>query len=262
MDEARNVRTLAGRVALVTGGSRGIGFAIAQRLGASGAGVAIAARDEATLRSAERRLREAGIDARGFSADVSEEPEVVRLVGAVESELGSIDVLVANAGGGTGAKARAHELAVETWQGTLAGNLTSTFLCVREALPGMLARRWGRIITMSSRAAVGGGVLTEAGPRAVEYAAAKAGVIAFTQALALEVAGTGVTANVIAPGPIATEQFLERRGRQAIEAIAAQIPVGRLGTPDDVAHAVLFLATDPGFVTGQTIHVNGGTWVG
>lgn len=254
---------LEGRTAIITGGSRGIGLAIARTLGMAGAHVAIAARGTDALDAAEDDLRSEGIAAKAFQADILSESGVRDLVGAVVANWGGVGVLVANAGGGGGINQPMQTLATDDWNGTVALNLNSTFFCVRQVLPLMVDAGWGRVITMSSRAAVGGGVLRGRGqPRACDYAASKAGIVGFTQAVAIEVAGTGVTANVIAPGPIATESFLQERRSTAIADAVANVPVGRLGKPEDIAHAANYLATDGGFITGQVLHVNGGTWIG
>lgn len=253
--------SLDNRVALVTGGSRGIGLSIARDLGRRGARVVLAARDPAALDDAASSLRNDGIDARAVVADVTDPDAVDHLVEVAREQVGAIDVLVANAGGSATKKALL-DIDRDEWSNSVAINLTSVYLSCRAVLPDMLAGSWGRIVVISSRAAVAGGVLGLEGTRNVPYTATKAGTIGLVQALALELGGTGVTANVVAPGPIATETFRERRGPAGIADLAQTVPVGRVGEPEDIAHAVAYLATDAGFVTGQVLHVNGGTWIG
>lgn len=252
---------LADRVALVTGGSRGIGLSIARDLGRRGARVVLAARKAAALDTAVASLRDEGVTVMSVVADVTDSSAVDHLVASAREQVGAIDVLVANAGG-YATKKPLVDIEPGEWTASLAVNLTSVYLSCRAVLPDMLAASWGRIVVISSRAAVGGGVLGLPTTRNVPYTAAKAGAIGLVQALALEVAGSGVTVNVVAPGPIATEIFRERRGASGIAELERTIPVGRVGEPTDIAHAVGYLATDAGFVTGQVLHVNGGTWIG
>lgn len=254
-------RPLEGRVALVTGGSRGIGFATARGLGRAGARVVLAARDAEALEVAAARLAAEGIPATPVATDVTDPAAVDRLVEGIEQASASVDVLVANAGG-FATKKPLTDITTEEWSSCFAVNADGVFFSCRAVLPGMLAASSGRIVVVSSRAAVGGGVLGLGGTRNVPYAAAKAATHGLVQALALEVGGTGVTVNAVAPGPIATETFRLRRGAEGVAALERTIPVGRAGDPDDIAHAVTYLATDPGFVTGQVVHVNGGTWIG
>lgn len=175
--------------------------------------------------------------------------------------VGPVDVLVANAGG-FATKKPLVDIERGEWAASLAVNLTSVYLSCHAVLPDMLAASWGQIVVISSRAAVGGGVLGLPTTRNVPYATAKAGTHGLVQALAIEVAGSGVTVNAVAPGPIATEIFRERRGPPGVAELEPTVPVKRFGEPTDIAHAVSYLATDAGFVTGQVIHVNGGTWIG
>lgn len=254
--------SLEGRVALVTGGSRGIGFATGRILARRGAAVVLSARDEDQLGASVDKLTSEGATATAVAADVSNERVVVELIEAALEWKGNLDILV-YAAGGVERSAPTQDLSLDDWNRSWAVNTTGAFLCCRAALPSMLSQGYGRIITVSSRAAVGGGVLGRGSAQAnVHYAASKAGLIGFTQALAREVAGRGVTANVVAPGPIASEQYVQKRTEADLEKITQLVPVSRLGTPDDVADAVLYLASDKGYVTGQVLHVNGGTWIG
>jgi 3-oxoacyl-[acyl-carrier protein] reductase len=230
----------------VTGASRGIGRAIAVALARSGLDVAVNFRsrhEEAAAACAE--IEALGRRAAAVQADVAEEAEVVRLVTTVERVLGPVDVLVNNAG-----IARVQpidEITEEDWDGVLRVNLKSAFLVTRRVLPGMRARRWGRIINVSSAAAHVGGVV---GPH---YTASKAGLLGFTHWCARVLAKEGVTANAIAPALIATD-MIPPGARPDL------IPQGRFGTVEEVAEAAAMLARN-GYVTGQTINVDGGVYM-
>jgi 3-oxoacyl-[acyl-carrier protein] reductase len=239
---------LENRVALVTGASRGIGKAIALALGEAGAAVAVNYRDReqeaaavvATIQASDGR-------AVAIAADVADSAAVGRMVREIEQQLGAIDILVNNAG--ISLVRGLDELTEADFDRVLAVNLKSAFLCTQAVLPGMRARRWGRIINMSSI-----GARVGASTSSVAYAAAKAGLEGLTRAYALRLAAEGITVNAIAPGLIDTEM-----GAPLIEAgVAARIPVGRVGTGGDVAQAVMLLVADS-FITGQTLAVNGGS---
>ena len=235
------------RVALVTGGSRGIGKAIALALAKAGAAVAVNYRERGEEAAAVvDAIRQGGGRAAAIAADVSNAAAVQRMVGEAEDRLGPIDILVNNAG--TAAIRGLDDMTEEDFDRALAVNLKSAFLCTQAVLPDMRARRWGRIVNISSI-----GARVGAGSVSVAYGAAKAGVEGLTRAYALRLAPEGVTVNAIAPGLIDTEM-----GAPLIAAgVAARIPVGRVGTGEEIAEAVLFLAGDA-FVTGQTLAVNGG----
>ena len=237
---------LSGRVALVTGASRGIGSAIARALAAAGAAVGVNYRERATAAAAVvAAIERNGGRARACGADVTQAGEVSTLVSELQRLLGPIDILVNNAGV---ASLRAPEQLDEAeFDHLIAGNLKSTFLCMQAVLPGMRARRWGRIVNLSSAAARSGGLVSPL------YNAAKAGVEGLTRGYATRVAREGVTVNAVAPGPIDTEMAAPLKQHD----IAARIPVGRLGTSDEIAEAVL-LVLGNAFITGQTIAVNGG----
>jgi 3-oxoacyl-[acyl-carrier protein] reductase len=242
------VGELDGRVALVTGGSRGIGRAIALALARAGADVAIgfvARSDDAERTSAE--VRAAARRSVAVRADVARGDGVSALLAAVEHELGSVEILVNNAG--IAIPRPIEEVTESDWDRLLDVNLKSAFLLTQAVLPGMRERRWGRIINVSSTAAQVGGVV---GPH---YAASKAGLIGLTHAYAALLAGEGITVNAIAPALIETEMLAGLAGARA-----AMIPAGRFGTADEVARAAILLATD-GFITGQTINVNGGLYM-
>lgn len=252
---------LDGRVAIVTGASRGIGKGVALALGRAGAHVALSARHTPDLEAAVAELQEGGIVAMGMVGDAGDPEDVRGLVTAVVSQWGRVDVAVANAGG-VERPVEVASLDVEEFNRCLRLNTIGVFILAQAVSVHMRANGFGRIVTVASRAAVAGGVIGPAGIANAHYAAAKAGAIGFTKALALELAGTGVTANVVAPGPIATELFLSRRDDDELARLRREIPVRRLGDVGDVADAVVYLASDAGYVTAQTLHVNGGTWVG
>ena len=239
---------LQNRVALVTGGSRGIGRAIALALAAAGASVAVNYRERVEEAEAvAERIRQDGRRAATFGADVSLSIAVQSMVHDIEAELGPVDILVNNAGM---AAARGLEDITEAdFDLALAVNLKSAFLCTQAVLPGMRTRRWGRIVNISSI-----GARIGAGSVSIAYAAAKAGVEGLTRGYALRLAPEGVTVNALAPGLIDTEM-----GKPLIDAgVVGRIPVGRAGTGDEIAQAVLLLVGNA-FVTGQTVAVNGGS---
>ncbi|MRH90681.1 SDR family oxidoreductase [Nocardia sp. SYP-A9097] len=237
---------LAGRVALITGGSRGIGRGIAVALASAGAAVAVNFRsreDEAAQAVADiERVGGKGIAIR---ADVAVRSEVESMVDRVTAELGPIDVLVNNAG--VAVIRGLDDITEEDFDETLAINLKSAFLTIQAVAPSMRERGWGRIVNISSVAARG------AGSVGVHYNASKAGLEGLTRGYAARLAADGITVNAIAPGLIDTEMAapLKEAG------VADRIPVGRIGTPDDIGRAVL-LTISNGFLTGQTIAVNGG----
>ena len=239
---------LSGRVALVTGASRGIGRSVALALAEAGADVVINYRASAgAARELELQIVALGRRAVTIEADVSSAGEVERLVRTAEERLGGIDILVNNAG-----IARAQKLADITeqdWDELIAVNLKSCFLVTQAVLPGMRARRWGRIIGISSVAAHLGGVV---GPH---YAASKAGMLGLTHYYAAALAGEGITANAISPALIDTDMV-----RDNPNATPARIPAGRFGEADEVASVVVMLARNA-YITGQTIHVNGGWYM-
>jgi 3-oxoacyl-[acyl-carrier protein] reductase len=238
---------LEGRIALVTGASRGIGKAIALTLAQTGAAVAVnfrTRRDEAE--AVAEIICSIGGRAAVFEADVSLRLAVERMARDVEQSLGPIDILINNAGT---ALPRALDISEEDFDETIATNLKSAFLCTQAVLPGMRARRWGRVVNLSSI-----GARVGAGSVSVAYAAAKAGVEGLTRGYALRLAPEGVTVNCIAPGLVDTDM-----GQPLIEAgVPARIPVGRAGTGDEIAQAVLLLVRNA-YITGQTIAVNGGS---
>ena len=241
-----------GRVAIVTGASRGIGRAVAEQLAAAGCTVVAVAR----ARNAEETvaaITAAGGRAEPASVDVTDADGVSQLVGDVVDRLGRIDVLVNNAG--IARDQLLLRLKRSDWDDVLSTNLTGAFTCTQAVLRLMVRQRSGRIITISSVV----GQTGNAGQ--ANYAASKAGLIGFTKAVAREVASRGVTMNVVAPGLIDTDmtRALTGSGRDQWRSL---VPLGRLGTPADVAHAVCFLASDAAsYITGQVLGVNGGMYM-
>lgn len=249
------MNSLDGKVALVTGSSRGIGAAIAAEFARHGAKVAVHGRDQAALAAVTGRIEQAGGQAVGVTADVTRYTEIDAMRQRIEQELGPVDVLVANAGGNPVRPGPVEQVTEEGWHATVEANLTATFLTVKSFLPGMKERGAGSIITMSSAAARRP---TVASP--VPYAAAKAGIEVLTRAMALQAGPCGVRVNCIAPETILTE-----RNRQQIpEAVQAELvgmhPVRRLGTPQDVARAARYLASDEAaWISGVVLDVAGGS---
>jgi 3-oxoacyl-[acyl-carrier protein] reductase len=238
---------LSGQTALVTGASGGIGGAIALALHGSGAAVTLAGRQADKLEALARRLSARVHVAVGALEDPAA-PD--RLVREAEAAMGRLDILVNNAG--LSRDALGLRMSDVDWQAVIDLDLTAAFRLTRAALRGMVRRRHGRVIAISSVVAVAG----NAGQ--ANYAAAKAALIGMSKSLAAEVAGRGVTVNCIAPGFIATRMTDELKAEQRAR-LAGAIPVGRFGTPDDVAAAVVYLASsEAGYVTGHTLHVNGG----
>jgi 3-oxoacyl-[acyl-carrier protein] reductase len=245
---------LRDKVALVTGSSRGIGAAIARRFAAAGALVALHGREEQALAGVANAIREAGGHAIEMTGDVTDFGAVEGIRAQVECEIGPIDVLVANAGGSFTPPAALEDIPEDGWRASIDGNLTATFLTLKSIVPGMKARRRGTIITISSAAA------RRLHPRSpMPYAAAKAGLGLMTQALAMQVGPFGIRANCIAPETILTERNRTRIvGAQQL-AMAEQHPLQRLGDPDDVAEAALYLASDrAAWITGIVLDVAGG----
>jgi 3-oxoacyl-[acyl-carrier protein] reductase len=235
---------LSGRIALVTGGSRGIGAAVAMALADAGAAVAVNYR----ARAAEAEAVVTGIKDRGgraiaLAADVSQAAAVAKLIDDVATALGPIDILVNNAG--IAIVRNIDELTEADFDRTIAVNLKSAFLCTQAVLPAMRTRTWGRIVNISSGAARGAGAI------GVHYNASKAGMEGLTRGYAARLVKEGITVNAVAPSLIETDMM---RGRADL---AARIPLGRLGQPDEVAQAVLMVLGND-YMTGQTILLNGG----
>jgi NAD(P)-dependent dehydrogenase (short-subunit alcohol dehydrogenase family) len=244
---------LNGKVAVVTGGARGLGFSMATALAEAGADVALIGRSLGPAQASAAAIEEAaGRRAVAFAADVTRASDVQRMVADVEAALGPVDILVNSAG--INIRGHVEQLTEDEWDTVIDINLKGTFLCARAIGPAMVARGWGRVINMGSILSV------IALPGRAAYASAKAGVANLTRVLALEWAGTGVTANAICPGPFATEM-----NRSLIEDpvkyqdFCRQVPMGRFGELHELRGAVVFLASDASsFVTGSSLFVDGG----
>jgi NAD(P)-dependent dehydrogenase (short-subunit alcohol dehydrogenase family) len=242
---------LSGKVALVTGAARGIGAGVAIALGAAGASVLVnyVSQPEKAREVAGQITRRGGI-AECFGANVGNPDQLQGLVAYAASCLGGIDILVNNAG--VHNHLPVESLSLEEWRRLMSINLDAPFLLSQLVLPHMRQQGWGRVINISSIDAFAGTAVE------AHYGASKAGIVGLTRALALEAAGDGVTVNAIAPGCVDTD-MLAVNSAERHAALVAGIPVGRLGAPQDIAHAVLFLASPhAGWITGQVIHVNGG----
>jgi 3-oxoacyl-[acyl-carrier protein] reductase len=238
---------LGGKTALITGATGGIGTAIAHALHAQGATVALSGTRSEVLDALQRRLAERS---HTFLCDLSKADEVEKLVPLAETAMGSIDILVNNAG--ITRDMLALRMKDEDWAAVLDVNLTAAFRLARAALRGMMKRRFGRIIGITSVVGVTGN------PGQANYAASKAGMIGLSKALAREVASRSITVNCVAPGFIETAMTGALAEKQK-ESILAGIPAGRLGAPAEVAAAVVYLASaEAAYTTGQTLHVNGG----
>jgi 2-hydroxycyclohexanecarboxyl-CoA dehydrogenase len=243
------------RVAVVTGAASGMGLAIARHLAARGDRVGLLdLQGDAALRAAED-LRETGATAIAVEADVTNRGAVETALDDVRHHLGPIKIMVTAAG--LESFESFTDIKIESWERVLAVNLTGTFHCLQAAVPDMLAARWGRMVTISSSSAQSGAA------RMAHYVASKGGVIGLTKALALELAPHGITINTITPGMIDTPMLRRAAGGGDIgmlEKVAARvIPVGRVGSPEEIAATCAFLCSDEGaFITGQVIGVNGG----
>jgi 2-hydroxycyclohexanecarboxyl-CoA dehydrogenase len=241
------------KTAIVTGGASGIGLATARRLARDGVAIAIWDIDEAGANRTASELVSAGGRAIGCRVDVSSRAQVNAALERVHSELGSVSILVNNAG--VTLFKPFQELTEGEWDKVMSVNLKSMLHCTQAVLPDMLAAAWGRIVNISSSSAQTGSV------RMTAYSASKGGVIAFTKSLAVELAATGVTVNNVPPGFIDTPMLRasERPGGVNVDATAASSPMKRPGKPEDIAAAVAFLASDEAsYITGQTLGVNGG----
>jgi len=249
--------SLAGRGAVVTGGGRGIGAAVARALAEAGAGVLVAARTRAEVDAVALALRAQGHRAGATVADVTRPEGVQALVRAAREQLGDVDILVNNAGSASSAPLKRTTL--DEWNRLLAVNATSTFLCTQAFLPGMLERRWGRIVNVASIAGLEGARYIAA------YSAAKHAVVGFTRSVAAEVEGSGVTANAVCPGYVDTaltggtlDRIVETTGKSRADALAAVLAHAgqpRLITPDEVAGVVLRLCA--GMDNGAAIPMDG-----
>jgi 3-oxoacyl-[acyl-carrier protein] reductase len=246
--------TLSGRVVLVTGASQGIGRACALKLAQSGATVAVAARNQEKLKELVDQIETAGGKAGVFPIDVGDEEQVKSTFRTVISQFGKIDILVNNAGMTRDQLVMRMKRA--DWDSVLNTNLTSAYLCTQQAIGSMLKQRWGRIINITSIF----GQMGQAGQ--ANYAASKAGLIGLTMAIAREVGSRSITCNAVAPGFIDTA-MTSGFGSDFKENAVKMIPLGRVGSPEDVANAVAFLASDEAsYITGHVLNVNGGMLMG
>ncbi|OCG58156.1 3-oxoacyl-ACP reductase [Gilliamella sp. Nev5-1] len=241
---------LSGKIALVTGASRGIGKAIAEKLVACGATVIGTATTE---KGADAISQYLGSHGKGFILNVTDETSIESVIAAIKTEFGDIDILVNNAG--ITRDNLLMRMKEDEWQDILNTNLTSVFRLSKALLRTMMKKRYGRIVTIGSVV----GTMGNAGQ--ANYAAAKAGLIGFSKSLAREVASRGITVNVVAPGFIATDMTKALTDEQKALTLA-QVPAGRLGEPTEIANAVAFLVSDEAsYITGETLHVNGGMYM-
>lgn len=243
--------TLSGKVALVTGGSRGIGRATCLALATQGAAVAVHYHSQAEPANAVvTQIHQMGGTAIAIQGDLAEQQAPESLIKQTVDQFNQIDILVNNAGEMT--RAAVADLPDEMWNRTLAVNLTGVFRCTRACVPLMIARKWGRIINVSSQAAYSGSA------NHAHYAASKAGLAGFSYSLTKELGPHGITVNMVAPGRIITD-LIAGSIKDREEEWLKQTPLRRLGTPEEVAAAIVFLASEAAsYITGSTIHVNGG----
>ena len=245
------MQPLLGKVALVTGGSRGIGRAIALRLAEAGASVAVCSRNLEAAQAGGDEISAGGGNFLARQSDVADAAQVDQLIKDITATLGSLDILVNNAG--INRDNLLLRMKEEEWDRVMDINLKGTFNCCKAAARPMVKARGGRIVNISSVVGISGN------PGQANYAASKAGLIGFTKTLARELASRSITANVVAPGLISETGMTSGLPSQVVDQMLAQIPLGRPGTPDDVARAVLFLTSDHGaYITGQVIQVDGG----
>lgn len=246
--------SLSGRVALVTGASQGIGRACALELAAAGATVALAARNQERLHEVAQQISSAGGNAAAFVMDVADEEQIKTACKAVISHFGKIDILVNNAG--ITRDQLIMRMKRADWDAVLNTNLTSAYLCIQQVVGSMLKQRWGRIINVTSIF----GQIGQTGQ--ANYSSSKAGLIGLTMSVAREVGSRNITCNAVAPGFIETAMTSQLSDDFKQKALA-MVPLGRIGTAEDVAHAVRFLASDQAaYITGHVLNVNGGMFMG
>jgi NAD(P)-dependent dehydrogenase (short-subunit alcohol dehydrogenase family) len=242
------------RVAVITGGASGIGLGSAKVLAADGHKVALL--DLQGAEAAAKELEADGATVLGVECDVSDRASVAAAFEAVRAELGPVEILVTSAG--IESFQSILDVTPESWDRIIAVNLTGTFTCVQEAVKDMLASQWGRIVTISSQSAQSGA------PNMTHYSASKGGVISLTRALSVELARQGITSNTIAPSVVDTpmaRHAMESGDFPGIDVIAPMIPLGRAGTPADIAAGVRYLCAEDTYITGQILAVNGGMYI-
>jgi 2-hydroxycyclohexanecarboxyl-CoA dehydrogenase len=247
---------LTSRVAVVTGAASGIGLGVARRFAAEGDRVALLDRSGEAAERAAADLRDQGATAVAREVDVADWSAVNDAFESVRAELGPVGILVTCAG--IESFDAVLDITPTTWGRILAVNLTGTFACIQAALPDMIDAGWGRVVTISSSSAQSGA------PHMAHYSASKGGVIGLTKTLARELASSGITVNCIPPSLVDTPmaRSAEARGLVNVDAMAAMVPLGRAGTPDDIAAACSFLCSDgASYITGQLIGVNGGMYI-
>lgn len=246
--------SLSGRVALVTGASQGIGRACALKLASAGAAVAVAARNQEKLDELVKEIRGTGGKAAAFAVNVSDEVQIKSAIKAAIAQFGKVDILVNNAG--ITCDQLVMRMKRADWDAVLQTNLTSAYLCIQQVIGSMLKQRWGRIINITSVF----GQMGQAGQ--ANYAASKAGLIGLTMAIAREVGSRNITCNAVSPGFIETA-MTATLGDEFKQTAVKQIPLGRVGAPEDVASAVAFLCSDEAsYITGHVLNVNGGMLMG
>jgi 3-oxoacyl-[acyl-carrier protein] reductase len=250
------ISSIKGQIAAVTGGAAGIGLACAERFAAEGAKVAIIDRDRKTGEAAVQNIEANGGEAMFVAAECTSEADMDAAVAAIVERWGRLDIL-ANCAGGFHEAPSIEELDAEAWRAGIDWNLTGIYIPLRAAVPAMKANNYGRIVNIGSAAG-----RTASGHAALDYSAAKAAVGGLTRRAAVELAPAGITVNMVAPGTVMTPRIAVLHAER-MEAIANNMPVGRLGEPEEIAHAVWYLCT-PGaaFTTGATLDVNGGRWMG
>jgi 2-hydroxycyclohexanecarboxyl-CoA dehydrogenase len=245
------------RVAVVTGGASGIGLGVCHRLAAEGHLVAVLDRNRPGAEAAADELRAAGTKAVAVEVDVADRASVAAAFDRVRAELGPVEILVTSAG--IESFQPVLDITGDSWDRIVGVNLTGTFACAQAAIPDMLASRWGRIVTIASSSAQSGA------PNMAHYAASKGGVIGLTKALAVELARSGITVNTIAPSLVDTPMARQAEAAgdfPGVDLVGGMVPVGRAGTPDDIAGGCAYLCSEgASYVTGQVVGVNGGMYI-
>lgn len=250
------ITSIEDQVVVIAAGGAGIGLACAERFAAEGAKVAVLDRDEGSAAAIVEKISVAGGDAMFATGDCTSESDMDAAGAAILDRWGRLDVLV-NCAGGFHSVSALEDLDLESWRAGLDWNLSGIFVPTRAFVPTMKLNSYGRIVNIGSMSGSTGAAVA-----AIEYSTAKAGVAGFSRRMAVELAPFGITVNTVMPGPIWTERFAAIHG-DGVKAIAASVPVGRLGAIEEIAHAVWFLCTPgSGFTTGVTFDVNGGLWTG